>query len=149
MLPRMRGRTCAVLVLGICAALAACKVHRSKRGLRIGTGCDSIDESCTNATTAKMCRDGVPAEVACKGPKGCVDAPPEDVACDQSVAEERDACTGASAYACSPAKDALLKCERGRFEKSSACPSHVCSVTVTVSSFAGGGTMKSTIPDCR
>lgn len=118
------------LALAIGTSLIACKVHKTKRGFRIGSGCVTMDESCANASSGNLCRDGALVTVSCKGPKGCVDALPDDVACDQTVAEENDACSGYDS-ACTPASDALLKCENGAFKESQACASHHCEVTVT------------------
>ena len=120
----------AVLALAVAASLAACKVHNGKRGFRIGSGCEKMDESCANGSSANLCRDNALALFSCKGPKGCVDAPPDDVACDQTVAEEKDPCTS-HGFACTSAKDALLECQSGVFTKTATCASHVCAITAT------------------
>ena len=117
------------LLLVLAASLGACKVHRSKRGFRIGTGCEKMDESCASGSTANVCRDDALATVSCKGPKGCVDAPPDDVACDQTIAAENDPCAGDD-YACTADKAELLECESGKFATSAKCSSHVCVITV-------------------
>lgn len=133
----------ALVMLAFATSLPACKVHKSKRGFRVGTGCEKMDESCANASTGNLCRDDVLATVSCKGPKGCVDALPDDVACDQSVAEARDPCAG-DVSACSPSQDTLLECKDGAFAKKSDCPSHVCTITIK-----DMGALKMTTTDCR
>lgn len=125
------------------AAIVGCKMHKTKRGFRVGSGCETMDESCAGSAEANLCRDGALAKIACKGPKGCVDAPPADVECDESVADEKDPCTG-SGWACTPAKDALLECQSGSFVKTQSCASHAC--TITTSNVGG---LKMTSEDCR
>lgn len=132
-----------VLVFAVGAALAGCKAHHTKRGFRIGTGCEKMDESCSGASSANLCRDGALATVSCKGPKGCVDSPTEDVACDQSVAVENDPCVG-DGYACLADQGALLECRNGVFEKKSTCSHNSCTVTVAG---VGGATLTTT--SCR
>ena len=139
----MRLRRNAVVLALAVASLVACKVHKSARGLRIGTGCEKMDERCAGRASANLCRDGALATFACKGPKGCVDSPPEAVACDQSVAVENDPCTG-DGYACLADQGALLECHDGVFKKKSTCSHNFCAITVTS---VGGVTL--TTPDCR
>lgn len=73
------------VALALGASLVACKVHKTKRGFSIGTGCDKTDESCASASSGNLCRGGALVTVSCKGPTGCVDAPPADVACGKSL----------------------------------------------------------------
>jgi hypothetical protein len=137
-----------LLALALAGALGACKTHNTKRGFRIGSGCETMDEGCSNTSTANLCADGALREFSCKGPKGCVDEPPADVSCDQSVADEKEPCPKEGAYACSRAKDALLVCKKRAFERSQVCASHVCAVNVK-NERAFGGTLTETSTDCR
>jgi hypothetical protein len=132
-----------LVVLGLAASLFGCHVHKTKRGFRIGTGCRDMDESCSDGSTAHVCdAKGVLATLSCKGPGGCVDALPQPVACDQSIAEVNAPCRG-DHVACTQAKDALLECKGGVFVKQSACP-HGCEVKVDT---AGG--VETTTRSCR
>jgi hypothetical protein len=131
-----------LFALGV-TSLDACRMHKTKRGFRVGTGCEKMDESCSSGATANLCSHNALTTVSCKGPKGCVDAPPDDVACDQSIAAEGDGCIGDD-DACTAAKDALLQCKDGKFAKARACPSHACSIVVTKT-----GLLTETTTDCH
>lgn len=116
-------------MLAALTLLGGCKVHSTKRGFRIGTGCEKMDESCIDARTANVCRARTLGIVACKGPRGCVDDAASEVACDQSLADEKDPCVE-GAMACSPKKDALLECKGGTFTRREDCPTSQCIVTI-------------------
>jgi hypothetical protein len=110
----MRGRLFALLLLGA-LLVTAC-------GKRAGGVCKPGESVCTDKTTVLTCRGGTFTEVACRGALGC-NKYQDHANCDDSVANEGEACVGAidEEYACSTDKRRALVCKNGRFERYLLC----------------------------
>lgn len=102
-----------VFFAALALAVAAC-------GMREGDSCSSPKGKCTSATEALACVDGVIKRVSCRGAAACKDTGSK-LSCDQSLANEGDACIG-SGSACSVDRKAFLTCRDGKFVRGADCP---------------------------
>ncbi|MFO0663653.1 MAG: hypothetical protein U0174_06855 [Polyangiaceae bacterium] len=97
--------TGALVVLG-----AACKP-------KLGGACKPGKDSCIDSKTAMHCgKDNTYVQVKCAGTLGCLKFGSR-VSCDDSVAEDGDACMGDSEeeYACNKGKKKAVVCRDGKF----------------------------------
>ena len=109
--------TIAALAL-VCVALLGCK-----KDPKAGEACKTEGEAaCKDKTGILTCKSGKWEEVACKGPAGCA-AQGTIVKCDESLAQEGDACGNPDGdhYSCSVDKTHELKCEAGKWKKIGKC----------------------------
>ncbi len=75
---------------------------------------------CESKTAGLVCASGKWEPVKCKGAKGC--APVGDGECDQSLADDGDACDVESDHACSSDKKSVVACKGRKWSKVTACP---------------------------
>lgn len=110
-----RAVTALLVSLFLVLVTAAC-------GKSTGGKCKVGESVCSNKEVALACHGGKFVEVACRGPLGCTRYQ-ERANCDDSVANEGDACMGATEeeYACSVDKSRALLCKNGRFERYLEC----------------------------
>lgn len=103
------------LVATVVALVVACKPKE-------GGSCRGTAATCTDPTTALVCRSGTYVAVTCRGPGGCA-VSGEAVTCDDSTGTAGDTCFGVKPqdYACSSDGKEALHCEDGRFVKYLAC----------------------------
>jgi hypothetical protein len=100
--------------LALATALVGCKP-------KVGGSCKiETKEVCVEDRKALACHDGKWEEMSCKGPDGCSKASGEH-ACDQSVAEDKDACNLADDYVCTGDKKGMLQCSKNRWTLVQSC----------------------------
>lgn len=88
---------------------------------KAGGGCKiETKEVCIDDKKALACHDGKWEEMTCKGPDGCSKATGEHV-CDQSVAEDKDACNLADDYVCTSDKKGMLQCTKNKWTLVQSC----------------------------
>jgi hypothetical protein len=96
------------LALLLVLSAAACKP-------KAGASCKlDAKEVCVEDKKALACHDGKWEELTCRGPEGCSKSSGEHV-CDQSVADDKEACNLADDFVCSADKKAMLQCQKNRW----------------------------------
>jgi hypothetical protein len=112
-MPR-RPLTAGLVLLALSIALAGgCKP-------KVGGSCSGAAAICEDKQTALFCVDDKYSELACRGEKGCV----QDgavVECDESIAEEKEACNSPDSIACTPDKKEALRCTNRAFVVDETC----------------------------
>jgi hypothetical protein len=88
-----------------------------------GDVCVAGSVACTvDGKSVVACDDGkMRIRRTCRGPKACVVDPTGKPACDDSVASIGDPCEPDAKTVCSADAKALLRCERGKFVRKTAC----------------------------
>jgi hypothetical protein len=86
---------------------------------REGDSCAGSAGECTSGTEALACVGGTMRRLPCRGEGGCRPAG-DGVRCDQSLAQEGDACFGG--VACTADMRSFLVCEDARFVRAADCP---------------------------
>lgn len=104
----------AAAVALLSGSLGACKP-------KAGGSCKiETKEVCVEDAKALACHDGKWEEIACRGPDGCVKNGGEHI-CDQSVAEDGDACNLADDYVCTGDKKGMLQCTKNKWTLVQSC----------------------------
>jgi hypothetical protein len=90
-----------------------------------GGSCKVGQVACEDPGSVLACQGGVFVEAHCRGPGGCAKVGSK-VTCDDSLAEDGDACLQAESEnrACSPDKKLSLLCEDGKFKTVQTCRGH-------------------------
>ncbi len=99
--------------VAVIALVAACKP-------KAGGGCSGSAAVCTDKLSALFCADGTFAPMECRGDKGCVQNGTV-VECDESIANEQEACNAPDAIACTPDHKEALRCTNKRFVIDETC----------------------------
>jgi hypothetical protein len=118
----------AVLIAVIAAAVMLSALWRRREG----GSCWPFETACIGKATALKCHEEKFVKVACKGPRGCVEAGDRrPLRCDTSVASLGDPCMGEdNEYACSPDKKRAFVCKHGRFALHLECRGNAgCSIS--------------------
>jgi len=107
--------------LRLVAFLAASSFAAAGCKPKAGAACKiETKEVCIDGKQALACHDGKWEEMTCRGPNGCGKAGNE-VACDQSVAEDKDVCNLVNDFVCSSDKKGMLECTKNRWTFSQSC----------------------------
>lgn len=107
-------RFVALAISCLLVELAACKP-------RSGGSCNTAArETCVDDKQALACHDGKWEELRCRGPLGCV-AKGAEGECDQSVADDKDACNLSGNFVCTSDKKAMLECAKNRWSFVQSC----------------------------
>jgi hypothetical protein len=103
-----------VLLLGL--ALGACSKPKP------GDKCEVGQAACLDPSEVMACQGGIFIEAHCRGPGGCSKLGTR-VSCDDSIADEGDACLESSVdnRACSADKKTSLLCSGGKFKAVQTC----------------------------
>lgn len=119
-----------------------------------GSSCDAGEARCLDAKRSLVCEDGKFVETPCKGKSGCSTAE-ETTTCDISGNEPGDVCVkGDEGAATCTARDAMLACHHGKFEKVPCRGPRGCEVTGAQASCdqsvaeAGEGCSKAAAKSC-
>ncbi len=117
-----KGRVVAICAVGVFLLLEACKA-------KVGGSCLTGQIDCADKTTALICgADSKYAAMPCRGPLGCVKAGAQ-VNCDNSKAQEKDACNEEADVACATDNKAALECKGGTFIVGETCKGpHGCEI---------------------
>lgn len=109
-------------VMFLPAALGACRPEP-------GGSCKAENKlSCVDEKKALACHEGKWEEMSCRGPAGCAKGGGEPV-CDQTAAENGDACNLSDDFACSGDKKAMLQCSKNKWSVVASCiGEHGCSM---------------------
>lgn len=103
----------AALVM-LAVSLGACKP-------KVGGSCKiEAKEVCLDDNKALACHDGKWEELSCLGPEGCSKDGAEHV-CDQSVAQDGDACNVVDDYVCTSDRKAMLRCTKNKWTLVQSC----------------------------
>jgi hypothetical protein len=103
------GSIAVVLVVG---SFFGCKKAKE------GDPCSGTSFHCSGDKSAMICLNGKYVSMPCRGMMGCMSV---NNSCDQSVAQEKDACTKKDTWTCTDDKKTLLICDGTSLYAGSSC----------------------------
>lgn len=93
----------------VTSSLAGCKP-------KAGGSCKAeTKEVCVDDKHALACHDGHWEELRCRGANGCTKPASGENVCDQSTADDKEACNLADDYVCAADKKGMLQCVRNKW----------------------------------
>ena len=107
------------ILFGFVALLVALAASSCKP--KPGGSCKiELREYCHEEKKGLACHDGKWEEILCKGPEGCAKKG-SDFVCDQSVAEDKEACNLPDDFVCTADKKGMLKCDKHKWTFQHGC----------------------------
>ena len=85
-----------------------------------GAPCSGASAVCTDKASALFCLDGTFMATSCRGEKGCAQTGTA-IECDESIANEQDACNAPDGIACSIDQKEALRCTNKHFVIDETC----------------------------
>jgi hypothetical protein len=86
-----------------------------------GGACASTQSACADEHLGLFCSAGHLVTMTCRGPLGCQKLGPDDVACDNPIAEVGDGCNHESDTACTGDRASALVCKGDKFAIAEPC----------------------------